>query len=411
MSNTLALVLAGGQVNELLCLTERRAKSALPIFGIYRIIDLVLSNLMHSGIEKVGVLSQYRPHDLVSHIDSGEHWDYSGREREIRILPPYRGLHHADWYKGTADAVFQNLTYIEECGAEHVLIASADHVYRMDYRPLIHFHLEHNADATICFTMQQTRSKRFGYGIIEDDRLVDYVEKPEDPPSNMISMTLYVFRKDFLVDMLTDNAQETSHEFGKDIIPRLVGNPKVFAFQHHGYWAYGRTIDSYFRTSMDLLKGKIDINKWQIRTNLLERSAKRDRLPALINGPVKNSVISDECVIEGSVSDSILSPGVKVAQGAIVHDCIIFHDVLIRERSRLNKVICDKDVVIGSNVTIGAEGEQIASREFKELLRSGISVLGRRVHIPDDITIGANTVIYPGAHIHGPSIQAGSTLR
>jgi glucose-1-phosphate adenylyltransferase len=237
------------------------------------------------------------------------------------------------------------------------------------------------------------------------------MEKPKNPPSEMISMTLYMFKKDCLVDLLTANAQESSHEFGKDIIPRLLTHTKVFAFQHHGYWAYARTIDSYFHTNMDLLRGRIDISEWQIRTNFLERSAKRDRLPAHINGPVHNSVISDECVIEGSVSNSILSPGVRVAKEAEVRDCIIFHDTRIGRRSTLNKVICDKDVSIGEGVAIGIEGVDTPSREFKELLNSGISVIGRKVNIPDNITVGANTVIYSGARMHGPIIEAGSTHR
>lgn len=411
MSNVLALVLAGGHVEELLCLTERRAKSALPVFGIYRIIDFVLSNLMQAGIEKVGILSQYRPHGLVSHIDTGEHWDYIGRQREIRILPPYRGLHSADWYKGTADAVYQNIAYIEECQADHVLIASADHVYRMDYRPLIQFHFDNNADATACFTPPQILSKRFGYGIIDHDRLVKYVEKPDSPPSNMISMTLYIFKKDFLIEILETNARTTSHEFGKDILPNIISSNRIFAYQYHGYWAYSRTIDSYYHTNMDLLQNKINIRDWQIRTNLIERSKKKDRLPALINGPTKNSVISDECIIEGSVTNSILSPGVHVMHGAEISDCIIFHDTKIGKHAQLKKVICDKDAFIGNGVIIGHEGEHTQSDEFKGLLSSGISVIGRTVSIPENTSIGANTVIYPSARISSKKIEAGQTLR
>jgi len=411
MTNVLALVLAGGHVEELLCLTERRAKSALPVFGIYRIIDFVLSNLMHAGIEKVGILSQYRPHDLVSHIDTGEHWDYVGRQREIRILPPYRGLHRADWYRGTADAVYQNIAFIEECQADHVLIASADHVYRMDYRPLLQFHIDHKADATVCFTPQKVQSKRFGYGIIEHDRLVGYIEKPDTPPSKMISMTLYAFKRSFLLEILKTNAGESSHEFGKDILPYIVKHSSVAAYQYRGYWAYARTIDSYYRTNMDLLEEKINIVDWQIRTNLIERSKKKDRLPAYINGLARNSVISDGCIIEGSVINSILSPGVHVAPGGQLLDCIIFHDTCIGKNSKLQKVICDKDAVIGDDVSIGHDGEQVPSRKFKGLLASGISVIGRTVQVPHNTSIGANTVVYPGVRISDPMIKAGETLR
>ncbi|MBE0433814.1 glucose-1-phosphate adenylyltransferase, partial [candidate division WOR-3 bacterium] len=189
--NILAMVLAGGRVDELLCLTEHRPKSALPVFATYRIIDFVLSNLMHAGIRHVGVLSQYRPHALVRHVGTGEHWDFVGRGRGIRLLPPYRGLRASDWYKGTADAVYQNMSYIETFKPEHVLIASADHIYRMDYRPFIRFHVDNDADATVSFTRMKKRSSRFGYGVIDrQGRLLDYQEKPDRPPSAWISMTL-----------------------------------------------------------------------------------------------------------------------------------------------------------------------------------------------------------------------------
>jgi glucose-1-phosphate adenylyltransferase len=411
MSNILALVLAGGQVEELLCLTEKRAKSALPVFGIYRIIDFVLSNLMHAGIDQVGILSQYRPHDLVRHIGNGEHWDFIGRQREIRILPPYRGSHGSDWYKGTADAVYQNIAYIEEFDPDHVLIASADHVYRMDYRPFIQFHIDRNASVTVCLTQQKSRSTRFGYGTIEHDRLVDYVEKPVTPPSDMVSMTLYLFKKNFLIEILTDNATSQSHEFGKDILPSVLKSKTIFAFQFDGYWAYARTVDSYYRTNMDLFQGAFDLAQWQIRTNLTERSKQRERTPAFINGSVINSIISDACIIEGTVSNSILSPGVHVAPGAEVIDSIIFHDTVIGSNTKLKKAICDKDVRIGDNVSIGYFGKRTPSQKHGNLLASGISLIGRTVHIPKNTVIGANTVIYSGAHIDYPRIEPGSTVQ
>jgi len=412
MTNVLAMVLAGGRVDELLCLTERRAKSALPIFGIYRIIDFVLSNLMHAGIENAGILSQYRPHGLVRHIGTGEHWDFIGRKRGIRILPPYRGLKEVDWYKGTADAVYQNIPYIEEFDADHILIASADHVYRMDYKPFIQFHIENKADTTVCFTKLKTKSTRFGYGIInKSGRLIKYLEKPASPPSDLVSMTVYIFKKDFLIDVLKTNARESSHEFGRDIIPQIISNYRVFAFTFKGYWAYARTVDSYYKTNMDLLEGKMDLHKWRIRTNLLERCTHRDRLPAYINGTVFNSIISDECIVEGKVRNSILSPGVKVSQGVEVIDSIIFHDTTIGPNVTLRKVICDKDSQIGEGAVIGISGEATPSREFGNLLKSGVTILGRKSLIPKNTSIGANTVVYPFAHITHSEVKPGSTLR
>ena len=406
------MVLAGGRVDELLCLTEMRPKSALPVFATYRIIDFVLSNLMHSGISNVGVLSQYRPYSLVRHIGTGEHWDFLGRSRDIRMLPPYRGFKASDWYQGTADAVFQNISFIETFRPEHILIASADHVYRMDYRPFIQFHIDNKADATVCFTKTKKRSSRFGYGVLNrHHKLVDYQEKPETPPSDWVSMTLYLFKSDFIIDLLRLNAQERSHEFGRDIIPKLIAKSRVFGYKYRGYWAYARTVDTYFWTNIDMLKGKVSLQEWQIRTNLLERCTHADRSPAYIDGRVTNSVVSEGCIIKGNVRNSVLSPGVIVSAGAEVQDSIIFHDTTISNRSKVTKVICDKDSHIGSDCTIGGFGGDIPSKEFGDLLQSGITVLGKNTNIPDRTEIGANTTLYSSARVTSSRIKPGSTLR
>ncbi|UCG30337.1 MAG: glucose-1-phosphate adenylyltransferase [candidate division WOR-3 bacterium] len=412
MSSVLAMVLAGGRVDELLCLTEQRPKSALPVFATYRIIDFVLSNLMHSGISNVGVLSQYRPYALVRHIGTGEHWDFVGRSRSIRILPPYRGFKASDWYQGTADAVYQNISYIESFDPQHVLIASADHIYRMDYRPFIEFHIEKGADATISFTRKKSRSSRFGYGVISRNGILrDYQEKPNEPPSDWVSMTLYLFNRDFLIDVLKKNAKERSHEFGSDIIPKIVSSARVFGYKHDGYWAYARTVDSYYKTNMNIINGKVALKDWQVRTNLLERCARADRLPAYINGDVINSVVSEGCIIEGKVRNSILSPGVAVANDSEVVDSIVFHDTIIGRNTKLNKVICDKDSRIGEGCMVGGFGRETKSGEFGDLLHSGITVLGRNTVVPNKTTIGANTAIYSSGRITVECVQPGSTLR
>ena len=412
MDKVLAMVLAGGRVDELLCLTEKRPKSALPVFGTYRIIDFVLSNLMQSGIYNVGVLSQFRPYALVRHIGTGEHWDFIGRCRGIRILPPYQGLKESDWYKGTADAVYQNISYIEEFKPEHVLIASADHVYHMDYKPFFQFHLEKNADLTICFTKVASKASRFGYGVIDkNDQVIKYLEKPKTPPSDWASMTLYLFKKQVLIDALKENVTAESHEFGRDIVAKLVNNKKVLGCKFTGFWAYARTIEAYYETNMALLQGKIDLNSWSIRTNLVERCAHGDRLPARIDGVVTNSIISDGCVIKGKVKNSILSPGVKVDFGAEVIDSIIFHDTVVRPTAYLKKVICDKDSEIGESCTIGGFGEDTPSKEYGSLLSSGITILGKFSNIPARVTIGANTAIYSSVTIKDSKIDPGSVLR
>jgi glucose-1-phosphate adenylyltransferase len=378
---------------------------------MYLIIDFVLSNLMHAGIESVGILSQYRPHDLVRHIGTGEHWDFIGRRRNVFMLPPYRGSRGSDWYRGTADAVYQNISFINEFEADIILIASADHIYRMNYHPLIRFHQENKADATICFTKVSNKSSRFGYGVVEKGRLITYHEKPSAPPSDLASMTIYVFNRHFLIDVLMANARAPSHEFGRDIIPAILETSRVYGYVFTDYWAYARTITSYYNTNMDLLQGKIPLHDWQIRTNLTERNTNKDRVPAYINGRIHNSLISDECAIEGSVRNSLLSPGVKVAPDAEIVDSIIFHDTTIGKNTRLHRVICDKDVHIENNVTIGYNGREIPSREFGELMCEGFTVIDRKMSIPSGITIGANTVIYSGAQLTEEEIPPGSTVR
>ncbi len=412
MNNVVAMVLAGGRVDELLALTEKRPKAALPVFGTYRIIDFVLSNMMHSGLWNVGVLSQFRPYSLMRHIGTGEQWDFIGRQRGVRILPPYQGYRESDWYKGTADAVYQNLSYIDEFGPEHVLIAAGDHIYRMDYRHLMDFHIERKADLTVCFTRVKEKSSWFGYGIIDENGVVKgYQEKPKEPRSAWASMTIYMFRKGFLADVLKDNARASSHEFGRDIIPKVLSGSRVFGFKFTDLWAYARTIDSYYETNQALLRQTIDLKKWQIRTNTTEGCGGGDRLPAHIDGRVSNSVVSEGCMVLGDVINSILSPGVVVGPGAVVTDSIVFHDSKIGSNSKLTKVICDKYCTVEKNVDIGNYGKSIASQEYGKLLNSGITVLGRGSRILPGTKIGANTVVYSSAKIDAAEIPAGSVLR
>ncbi len=411
MSETIGMILAGGRVDELLTLTERRPKAAVPIFGIYRFIDFVLSNMMHSKIDNVGILSQFRPYSLMRHIGTGEHWDFIGRKRGIRMLSPYKGLKESDWYRGTADAVYQNISFIEEFKPHYVIVAAADHIYQMDYRKVLEFHKEKCADVTVCFTKMKTRKPWFGYGIIEKDgAVVEYQEKPDKPLSDWVSMTVYIFHTDVLLDLLKQNVSAKSHEFGKDIISHLPKNCAIYGYRFCGYWAYSRTIEMYYKTNMELLNGAVNLRNWQVCTNLIEGCALRDRIPAKIEGYITNSYISDGCVIKGKVINSILSPGVMVEDNAEVIDSIIFHNTVIRKGARLKKVICDKMCEIGASSEIGTFGAQIPSEEFKDLLNRGITLLGREVKTAPGTKIGANTVIYSGKMITVKEIAPGSVV-
>ena len=393
------MVLAGGRVGELLVLTIKRPKSALPFGGIYRIIDFALSNMMHSGIERVGVLSQYRPYSLMNHIGLGDHWDFAGRKRGIRILPPYRGEKESDWYKGTADAVYQNTNYINELKPDLVLVVSGDHICRMDYSELVDFHRSNNADLTVAFTkVSLPTSSQFGLGTIDRrGRLVEYQEKPSRQASPWASMTVYLFKKEVLFELLQANVRETSHEFGRDIIPKAMARHRVYGFRFRGFWAYARTLDSYYETNMLLLKkGRLDLDRWQVRTNLYERNLLADRPPGVITdgGRVKNSIISEGCVIKGTVINSVLSPGVVVGAGSTVTDSIVMHDSQIGPGALIEHTICDKDVKFGRAARCGTGGPD-PNQDFPLLLASGLTVIGKAAAIPEGTTIGKNCLVYP----------------
>ncbi len=357
MKNVLAMILAGGRVDELDVLTFLRPKSVLPFGALYRIIDFPMSNLMHSGIERVGILSQYRPFYLINHIANGQPWDMVGRRRFAVILPPFKGREASDWYKGTADAVYQNIDFIKMYDPDLVLILSGDHIYRMDYQDVINFHLEKKADLTIAFTsVPREGAHRFGQGLIEEEearggKVARYVEKPKKALYEWASLTIYVFNPDVLLEALEENARKESHEFGKDIIPSLLGSFRVYGYKHLGYWGYTRTLEEYWRTSMDLLgdNAQIDLKAWQIRTNLADREI-RDRQPAIL-GPsaaVEDSLFYSGCDIRGKVSRSLLFPGVRVEEGAVVEDSILFFDTVVGREARVSRTITDIEARIGS---------------------------------------------------------------
>ncbi len=391
MAQVLAMILAGGRVGELDVLTFFRPKSVLPYGGLYRIIDFPMSNLMHSDIENVGILSQYRPFELINHIANGEPWDMTGRQRCAVILPPFQGRGASDWYKGTADAVYQNIDFIRLNNPEIVMVLSGDHIYRMDYRKLIEFHLEKKADLTVAFTkVSPEGSSRFGLASIEDEdprggRITDYKEKPKNSRLEWASLTIYVFRTDLLIDALTENAAGPSHEFGKDIIPMLMQKYKVYGYKHSGYWGYTRTIEEYYQTSMDLLgdSPRVDIRPWQLRTNMSDRSI-RDRMPAFIGPSAKmeDVLLHCGCSVRGHVARSILFPGVTIEEGATVEDSILFFDATVHDGTVVRNTIADTGCVIGHRSDIGGGSD-------------GLTVIGMGTVIPEQVRIDAGVIVHP----------------
>jgi len=389
----IAMILAGARVDDLGVLTFFRPKSAMPYGGLYRIIDFPMSNLMYSGIEKVGILSQYKPLYLMEHMHNGEPWDMSGRHRFVTILPPFKGMGTSDWYKGTADAVYQNLDFLSNHKPDLIVVLSGDHIYKMDYKEIIKFHLEKEADLTIAFAkVPKKGAHRFGLANIEDGdtrggKILQYTEKSEKTPFEWASLTIYVFSPYVLFEALRANEAENSHEFGKDIIPFLLANNfKVFGYKHTGYWGYTRTLQEYWQTNMDLLGNppSIDISSWGICTNLSNFHT-RDRQPALI-GPdatVEDSLFYSGCQIKGKVIRSILFPGAKVDSQALVEDSIIFSNTVIKQNARIIKTIIDEDVTVGVNAHIGenAAGE--------------LTVVGMGTRIARGTKISSGVTIYP----------------
>jgi glucose-1-phosphate adenylyltransferase len=358
---TRAVILAGGEGSRLGTLTAKRTKPAVPFAGKYRIIDFALSNCVNSGIFDLMILAQYRPHSLIEHIGAGGPWDlnrdFTGG---IRIYSPYKARGSSDWYLGTADAVQQNFRFIKNASPDLVLILSGDHIYKMNYDAMIAFHQDHGADITLAtIRVPSEEAHRFGIVAAEEDyRVTSFLEKPEHPPSNIINMGVYVFNLEILnQSLLEDHArQESTHDFGKDILPRLVANgARIFAFPYTGYWMDVGTVSSYWQANMDQLTEKppLDMNdrSWIVHTRTEERP------PVWISkgAVVSNSMITDGCVIHpgAHIECSVLSPGVVVKQGSIVRESVLLTDTVIERGATIERTIIDKRVLIGENTRIG----------------------------------------------------------
>ena len=396
--NTVTIILAGGQGERLSILSEKRAKPAVPFAGKYRIIDFALSNCVNSDLDDVLVLTQYRPISLHDHIGIGRPWDLDRLHGGVRMVSPYLGRKDADWYRGTADAVYQNINELTEIRSENVLILGGDHIYKMDYRPMIELHNQNKADVTVgVMRIPIEEAHRFGIVTANDEgRIVDFQEKPKQPKSNLVSMGIYVFNKDVLVDRLTrDAAVSTSqHDFGHNIIPMMLeSGDRVFAYAFDGYWRDVGTVQSYWEANMELLEDPpaVDLyeRSWVISTKSEERP------PALVSSKarVERSMISHGCQIHGQVIHSVLSPGVIVEAGAVVRDSIIMFDTFIGENSVVDRSVLDKEVVIGPNSYIGYGEDDTPNKLEPQRLNTGITLVGKRAVLPAGIRIGRNVKI------------------
>jgi len=394
----LVLLLAGGVGSRLNIMVGHRAKPAVPFGGHYRIIDFSLSNVMNSGLTRVGVLTQYKPLSLMSHIGTGAAWDFTGRKRGVKILPPRTGEKDSDWYKGTADAIRQNIDFIRSYPSEEVVILSGDHIYQMDFAAMLAYHRHKLADITIgMMVVPREQIHQFGAGIVDkDNRIVDWEEKPKEPKTNLASMGIYVFSTPYLLQVLARDKRES--DFGMHIIPGAIANDRVFAYPFYGYWRDVGTIQAYWEANMDLLRADSGIapELWGVRSNVEADDRPVDRAPTRFVGgcEVRGSMICAGCSIEGTVTDSILSPGVVVRKGARVSRSVIFEDCDIGENAVVDLAICDKQVQVGAGAVIGQGGDAgRINREFPKHLYTGISVVGKLAELPPGFRVGRNCIV------------------
>jgi glucose-1-phosphate adenylyltransferase len=395
------MILAGGAGTRLTVLSEERAKPAVPFAGKFRIIDFTLSNCVNSGIFTVGVLTQYRPHSLNDHIGIGKSWDLDRARGGVRLLQPYEGRRGQQWYGGTADAIKQNLNFIHENRADTVLILSGDHIYKMDYRPMLEFHRSQGADLTIAvMPVPLEETNRFGIMQVDsDDRIVAFFEKPKErDKGNLASMGIYVFDTHLLEKRLGEGgATKPRTDFGQHVIPAMIeAGDRVFAYKFEGYWVDVGTIDAYWATNLALNQPcpALDLytTNWPIRTKSEERP------PAKLGPQAKvvSSMISNGCLIRGLVINSVLSPGVYISPGAVVKDSVVMNDTWIGPGAFVDKVVVDKQVVVGAGAVVGAGDEGVPNEQMPDRLSVGITVIGKNAYIPDSAQIGRNVLINSG---------------
>ncbi len=405
-----AFILAGGQGTRLCLLSERRAKPAVPFGGKYRIIDFTLSNCVNSGIFDIGILTQYRPTSLNQHIGIGRPWDLDRSRGGVQLLQPAPGTSEADWYQGTADAIYQNLIHLKRRRADEVLILSGDHVYKMDYNVLYAVHRKNQATVTVaCTEVPEKDVSQFGILEAEPNgRVTGFKEKPKGPvTSRLASMGVYLFDRDRLIQWLVEDASiaNSTHDFGKDILPRLVARGEgVFVHKFPEYWQDVGTLDSYYQANLDFLSPTppLDLadSNWVIHTQSADRPPVRFESGARLG----HSMVANGCRVAGEIVNSVLFPGVVVEKGAVIRDSIVMHDSVIGREARLDRAIIDKRAVIGAGARIGHGDDMAPNRACPEHLSSGLVVVGQKARLPEGIVVGRNARI--GARVEESDFTA-----
>ena len=391
----IAMLLAGGQGSRLGVLTEKVAKPAVAFGRKYRIIDFPLSNCINSGIDTVGVLTQYQPLRLNTHIGIGIPWDLDRNEGGVTVLPPYEKSTSSEWYTGTANAIYQNLAYMEQYNPDYVLILSGDHIYKMDYEVMLDFHKANKADITIaCMPVPIEEASRFGIMVTdESNRITEFEEKPEHPSSNLASMGIYIFSWPVLKDALIALKDQNGCDFGKHILPYCKEKgQRLFAYEYNGYWKDVGTLGSYWEANMELIDIIPEFNLyeefWRIYT-------KGDVIPPQY---ISEDAVVDKCIIGegtkvyGEVHNSVIGPNVVIGRGSVIRDSIIMKNTSVGENVVMDKAIVAEDVVVGNNVVIGC-GEEAPNVLKPAVYSFGLAAIGENSVIPDNVKIGKNTAI------------------
>lgn len=382
-----AMLLAGGQGSRLGVLTKNLAKPAVPFGGKYRIIDFPLSNCVNSGIETVGVLTQYQPLELNEYIGNGQPWDLDSMNAGVHVLPPYQQNTGTDWYKGTANAIFQNIRFIERYNPEYVIILSGDHIYKMDYSKMIAYHKEKEADCTIAvYEVPLEEASRFGImNTNEDDSIYEFDEKPAEPKNNLASMGIYVFSWEKLRKYLEedDKTEGSVHDFGRNVLPRMLGNgEKMMAYRFSGYWKDVGTVDSLWEANMDWLDPKVSKDLLDDERKIFSRNPVMPPHYIAGSASVQNSMIAEGCNVYGEIDFSVLYNGVYIAQGAVVRDSIVMPGAVVEEGARVQYAIVGENASIGKNAVIGERPEDVDDKTTW-----GIAVVGPNCSIAPDAVI------------------------
>ncbi len=409
---TLVMIMAGGASEDLSVLTASRAEPAIPFGGKFRIIDFPLSNTVNSGLYNVALLTQYLPRSLNEHVGVGKPWDLDRSQGGVRLLQPYLGRDTSGWQRGTADAVRRNMDFVEEQHVDNVLILAGDHIYKMDYRPMLRSHRQTQAAVTVAVRrVSPFETHRFGIVSVDTDmRVSGFKEKPRRSKETLASMGIYVFDFQALREILHD---ESLTDFGRDVLPAILRSHKVYAHTFEGYWADVGTLQAYWEANMALLAETPALDLYDPQWVIHTRSEEQPPVQIGSNAWVGGNLLSNGCIIEGVVERSVLSPGVRVAPGAIVRDSVIMNDTLINANAKIERAIIDKEVWVGEGAEIGYGVDNVPNRRYPERLNTGLTVIGKRTRIPAGLKVGHNVIINPHlneAHFQTDFVASGETV-